>query len=120
MPNSIDAEQLAICARYCVSAVASPQDFKVGIARNVRERLEPLNTIRHPPAGDATGWYIWAGEEPDDDPQYFVPLHVSHIAEWCSQIVPYLLLPPGFRVLLTPEYEDVWEDSSLSAPSTER
>jgi hypothetical protein len=113
MLDSIEAEQLAICTRFGVTAVPSPGEFKVGIAHNVKEGLQPLNALRHPPEGDTTGWYIWAGGEPDDDPEFFEPLHVSHLAKWCPEIVPYLLLPPGSRVLIAPGYEDVWEDRAL-------
>ena len=48
-------------------------------------------------------------------PGFFVALHVGHLAEWCPRVVPYLALPPGYRVLLAPEYEDVWFDESLPA-----
>jgi hypothetical protein len=41
---------------------------------------------------------------------FFVPLHVEHLAEWCAQLLPYLALPPGWGVVLAPGYEDVWYD----------
>jgi len=47
---------------YCVVWVESPNHLKVGIARNVTSGLMPINGLRHPPEGDTTGWYIWAGE----------------------------------------------------------
>lgn len=87
--------------------------MKVGVARNVRERLVPLNGLRHTPEGDTTGWYIWAGEELSDDPQFFEPIHVGHLAELCPEVLPYLALPPGWRFLIAPSYEDVWEDATL-------
>jgi hypothetical protein len=50
---------------------------------------------------DTSGWYIWAGEGgPSDDPDFFVPLHVEHLAEWCPHITKYLGLPPGWRFLV--------------------
>lgn len=42
-----------------------------------------------------------------------VPLHVGHLAEWCPDALPYLALPPGWRFLIAPGYEDVWEDPAL-------
>ena len=64
-------------------------------------------------AGDTSGWYIWAGEEFSKDPNFFMPLHIGHLKEWCPEIVKYLGLGPGWRFLIAPGYEDVWEDKSL-------
>ena len=36
-----------------------------------------------------------AGGEPSDDPAFFEPLHVKHLAEWCPDVIPHLQLPPG-------------------------
>jgi hypothetical protein len=88
-------------------------DLKIGIARNVRSGLQPINGLRHRPEGDSTGWYIWAGEEFSQEPDFFVPLHVAHVAEWCPAVLPYLELPPGWRFLISRGHEDVWEDPSL-------
>lgn len=60
-----------------------------------------------------TGWYIWAGEEFSTDPDFFVPLHVKHLNEWCPVVLKYLSLAPGWRFLVTNDYEDVWQDKSL-------
>jgi hypothetical protein len=59
------------------------------------------------------GLYGRAGPELSDSPDFFVPLHVRHLQEWCEQIVPFLALPPGWRFLIAPDYEDVWFDESL-------
>jgi hypothetical protein len=90
--------------------------MKVGIARNVRDGLLPINGLRHPIEGETTGWYIWAGEDLSTDPDFFVPLHAAHLREWCPAAVRFLGLPPGWRFLVADSYEDVWEDSSLLAP----
>lgn len=111
--DSIVASQAELCSRHGVQFVASPANMKVGIARNVRTGLLPLNGLRHPPIGDTTGWYLWAGEELRQDADFFVPLHVEHLAEWCPQVLKFLGLPPGWRFLLAHGYEDVWEDPSL-------
>ena len=73
----------------------------------------PINGLRHPPEGDTTGWYIWAGEELSEDPDFFVPLHFEHLAEWCPGVTKFLALPPGWRFLTAPDHEDVWFDVSL-------
>ncbi|MCP3882616.1 MAG: hypothetical protein GY701_30100 [Sulfitobacter sp.] len=113
MMDAVTPEQRSVCDRIGARPVPAYTDLKVGIARNVRDSVLPLNGLRHQPKGDTTGWYIWAGEKLSDDPDFFVPLHVSHLAEWCPEVEKYLALPPGWRFLIAPGYEDVWEDESL-------
>ena len=109
----LGTDQHELCLRYGTLMVEARHDMKVGVSRNVRSGVLPLNGLRHPPVGDTTGWYIWAGEEPESDPDFFVPLHVAHLDEWCPSARRFLGLPPGWRFLVAGEYEDVWEDASL-------
>lgn len=111
--NSLLPSQKEICSRYGVLGAASPSHLKIGITLNVKEGVLPINGLRHPPEGDTTGWYIWAGEEMENTDDFFVPLHVEHLEKWCPEVIPYLGLPAGWRFLIAPEYEDVWEDKSL-------
>ncbi|MBC8069543.1 MAG: hypothetical protein IAG13_14495 [Deltaproteobacteria bacterium] len=106
-------EQRELCERYGTGFVAAPAGLKVGVSRNLREGLAPVNGMRHPVSGDTTGWYIWAGEELSPEPDFFVPLHVEHLVDWCPEALRFLGLPPGWRFLLAGEYVDVWEDPSL-------
>jgi hypothetical protein len=105
--------QKRICDKYKASFCPSPDDQKVGIALNVKDGLLPINGLRHPPEGDTTGWYIWAGEEFSEDPSFFKPLHVSHLINWCPEVLKFLGLPPGWRFLIANEHEDVWYDKNL-------
>lgn len=106
--------QRSLCARYAADLLESPGHLRVGIARNVRDGVQPLNGLRHPPEGDHTGWYLWAGEDFSDDLDFFVSLHVSHLEDWCPSVLPYLGLAPGWRFLIDDRgYEDVWHDPSL-------
>lgn len=111
--NDIIRQQQELCKQYGVAFIPAPPNLKVGVARNVREGIFPINGLRHPPSGDTTGWYVWAGEELAIDRDFFVPLHVEHLREWCPVILRFLGLPPGWRFLLAGEYKDVWEDPSL-------
>jgi hypothetical protein len=113
MKRSVRREQEEICRKYRVPWVEAPSHLKVGIAENVKTGLLPINGLRHSPDGDTTGWYIWAGEGPSSDPEFFKPLHVEHLQEWCGAVVPFLGLPPGSRFQIAPDHEDVWEDTSL-------
>ena len=112
--KSLIDQQKIICKKYNTSIKESPLDMKVGISRNVRNGLQPINGLRHPIEGNTTGWYIWAGEEFSDSPDFFVPLHVEHLKEWCPNVMKYLGLPPGWRFMIDNKgFEDIWEDLSL-------
>jgi hypothetical protein len=102
-----------VCARFSVAPVPVRADQKVGIAKNVREGVLPIHGLRLLPVGDTCGWYIWSGGEMSKDPDFFQPLHVEHLGQWCPTVVPYLHLPPGWRILIAPDYEDVWYQESL-------
>ncbi len=110
--STIDAQR-RICQRYGAQFAPCDATSKLGIARNVRDGLQPLNGMRVAPENDTCGWYIWAGETHSDDPDFFEPLHVEHVADWCPEVVPYLGLPPGWRFLIAPGHTDVWFDPDL-------
>lgn len=113
MSIDIEKQQKAACDKRGVPYAPTPSHHKVGIALNVREGILPINGLRHPPEGDTTGWYIWAGEELASNPDFFKPLHIEHLVEWCPIVLKYLGLPPGWRFLVSEDYEDVWYDKSL-------
>lgn len=108
-------EQKKICKKYNANFLESPKNFKVGISLNVKTGNLPIHGLRHPMEGDSSGWYIWAGEY-SDAPDFFQPLHVDHLDKWNPIIEKYLGLAPGWRFLITPDYEDVWQDLSLIDP----
>lgn len=109
-----DIHQRHICEKFGAAFVRSEPSAKVGIALSTLIQ-PPLNALRHKPEGDTCGWYIWGGEVLPDAPDFFQPLHVEHLSAICVDIVPYLGLPPGWRVLLAPHQEDVWFDQALLA-----
>jgi hypothetical protein len=90
----------------------------VGFALSRGPGLLPLNAVRHPPVGRVNGWYIWRGEAvPVEQDDFFSAHHVEHVSELAPGLVPYLALPPGWGVVLAPDYEDVWFDETLLQPS---
>jgi hypothetical protein len=111
--EDLEARQRQICERYGSAFVASPTDLKVGISENTKENLMPLNGLRHAPEGGTTGWYIWRGEEINESPDFFKPLHVTHLETWCPEALPFLGLAPGWRFLKAGDYLDVWFDKNL-------
>ncbi len=105
-------EQVALCQRFG-SPVATPApNEKLGIAIATLS-LKPLNALRHSPSKGTCGWYIWGGEVLSQRSDFFQPLHMSHLSEYCPTLLPYLALVPGWRVLLAPGQEEVWYDKSL-------
>jgi hypothetical protein len=106
-------DQRIVCQTFGSAYIPALDHQKVGVSRNIQTGIVPLNGLRHPPTGDTTGWYLWAGEELPSDEDFFLPLHVSHLGEWCPEIVKFLALEPGWRFLKDGEYEDVWFDPSL-------
>jgi hypothetical protein len=110
--DKVEKQQKEICLKFGSSFIASKENEKVGIALNTIEQ-QPLNALRHNPENNTCGWYIWGGEEMSQDPEFFQPLHVSHLKDKCPEIVKYLGLSPGWRVLVAGEYEDVWYDEGL-------
>lgn len=115
--NELAATQRETCAHFGAEYCAAPPGMKLGIAENVRQGVLPINGLRHPPVGDTSGWYVWAGQELSADATFFKPLHIDHIQEWCPRIQKYLGLAPGWRFLVTNEYEDVWFDPDLLKPT---
>lgn len=111
--KEIIRQQQELCKQFGVEFIPTLPHLKVGVARNVREGILPINGLRHSPTGDTTGWYVWAGEELNTDPDFFVPVHAEHLKDWCPVILRFLGLPPGWRFLIAGEYEDIWEDPSL-------
>lgn len=103
---------MALCYRFGARFHKSQFDLKVGISRNIKESVKPLNGLRQPVTNDMTGWYIWAGDYSDAD-DFFVPMQARHLLEFCPQVLKYLGLAPGWRFLISGEYEDVWEDRLL-------
>jgi hypothetical protein len=112
MNEELEIIQRAICVKYEADFFSCPLELKVGISKKAMEGAQPLHGMRIWPEGDTCGWYIWAGEF-SEDPGFFVPLHVAHLAEWVPLVLPYLALPPGRRFLVAEGYEDVWADSQI-------
>jgi hypothetical protein len=121
--SSLSNMQREICLKFGASCLQSDGRLKMGISRMFDPEQFPVNGLRYPRVvsrdttypleGDATGWYIWSGEELPIDDDAFVPLCAFHLNDKCPEIVKYFGLGPGWRFLLAPGYEDVWYDENL-------
>lgn len=113
LESEVTAQQSETCAKYGTNCVPTPAHLKVGISRNVKDGVLPINGLRIEPEDGTTGWFIWAGVELSQAPDYFEPLCVSHLNDWCPRVVKFLGLPLCWRFLVADDFEDVWEDESL-------
>ena len=110
--SRIELAQRALCQERNAPILSAPSDSNLGFAI-VTEGTRPMNGLRHPPAGGTNGWYIWFGEEPSTAPDFFAPLHTSHVYERYPDSVRLPGLAPGYRFILDGSYLDVWFDAAL-------
>lgn len=103
--------QEEVCSRLGIIGKPPHAGEKLGIALATVGSL-PINGLRINLEGTC-GWFIWAGGDPSDDPDFYQPLHVAHIPDYLPSVEPYLSLPPGYRFQIADGYEDVWFDSTL-------
>ncbi len=110
--DEIEAAQRAFCNERNAQFLNTPSDSKLGIAF-VTEGGRPMNGLRHSPAGDTNGWYIWFGEHFSTAPDFFAPLHTAHVYARYPDSIRLLGLAPGYRFILDGSYIDVWFDPAL-------
>lgn len=119
-PPLVDAWRTSpeLCSRYKAEPDSPMSTDQVGIALDT-VHLDPLNGLRSQSAGTTSGWYIWGGDSLSPDPEFFQPLHVSHLAERCPAALSYLALPAGWRFLLGENgHVDIWYDEQLLERAT--
>ena len=114
--------QREVCLRHGVEHCPTRPDLKVAI--NLDGDSYPINGLREPLDAEfdaLAGWWIWNGERVESQDDFsrleWNSLHASHIASHCLDVLPYLGLPPGWRFLIAPGHEDVWEDPTLLRPA---
>jgi hypothetical protein len=110
--DSDNVQQRAICDRYGAQFLPPAPGTRIGIALRTLG-LVPLNGLRVEPENAVCGWYLWGGDEPSDDEDFYQPMCIEHIADRCPAAVPFLALPPGWRFLTADDYVDVWYDARL-------
>ncbi len=106
-------QQKEICFRFSADYEPVESDLMLGISKNFLSSALPLNGLRHPQEGQSCGWFLWAGEELSDAPDFFEVWHVQHLEERRPDVAKYLGLAPGWRFLVADDHEDVWFDSKL-------
>lgn len=91
MSFNIEREQRRICNQYGANYFPAEDNLKLGISLNVKEGIIPINGLHLYPEKGTSGWFIWAGEEFSEDPDFFVPLHIEHIDDWVPNVKKYLV-----------------------------
>lgn len=112
--STLEDRQRAVCDQFGLAFLACTPEERIGLAPNVTDATRQLNGLRVAPQGDASGWYIWAGGELDDTPDFYIPLRAQSLQTWAPLVLPYLGLPPGARFLLRDDCVQVWLDHSLA------
>ena len=110
--GGVAEQQRAVCGMHSADFDPPSPGSRVGIALQTLD-LFPLNGLRIPEHGPVCGWYIWGGEAPSEDADFYQPMCVEHLADRCPLALPFLALPAGWRFLTDGEYLDVWYDGGL-------
>lgn len=104
-------KQKEICAKY--NSNWKPINYKLKIGASVDLNLDPLNGMREKAENGTTGWFIWSGKF-SENKDFFKPLSSEHLLQIRPQIIKYLGLDVGFRILIDNDgYEDVWFDGNI-------
>ena len=107
-------DQKVICQKKGVVCTEFNPNLKIGISDEVLIGLLPIHGLRHPPEGNTSGWYIWAGDKFSESEDFFKPYCIKHLFDKKSEIIKYLGLPAGYRFLIDNKgYEDIWFDEKL-------
>lgn len=107
--------QLRICRTYGAAFEPPAAGSKIGLAIRTLGRV-PVHGVRLPPTDTTCGWYIYAGDEWSDDSDFYQPLCVEHLPEFCAFALPFLGLPPGWRFLTDGRgHMDVWQDAERAS-----
>lgn len=105
--------QSEVCKRFGVAPMAPLQYDRLGIALETLH-FAPINGLRIPALPGLSGWFIFGGAEPSEEDDFYAPLCVRHLREYCEIAIPYLCLPVGWRFQIDKDgYEDVWYDGLL-------
>lgn len=102
-------QQQRICEKYGLPV--QPPESMVAVATNSLEQSPIYGTRIALPENGSISWFIHYGDH-SDAPDFYQPLHASHLQELLPQVLAYLALPSGAKFILDRAgYEDVWMDA---------
>lgn len=109
--NSHIERQKDICKQNNSDWKPINKQLMIGISADLL--ANPINGLRHPSEKGTTGWFIWTGEYSIND-DFFKPMCAEHLLQERPEIIKYLGLDIGYRLLMDSEgYEDIWFDETL-------
>lgn len=113
--NDIEQEQKDLCKRFDLQWTPVDKDLMVAISKSLLTDTQPINGLRHPRQKNIDGWYLWSGGEiPQDEDNFFNPIHTVHLLDKRPLVLKYLGLPYGYRFQIDDKgYEDIWFDESI-------
>ena len=113
--DKIEQEQKDVCKRLDLPWTPVDNELMVAISNSLLTDTQPINGLRHPRQKNIDGWYLWSGEEiPQDEDNFFNPIHPIHLLEKRPLVLRYLGLPYGYRFQIDDKgYEDIWFDESI-------
>jgi hypothetical protein len=108
--ESLQEIQQRICRTYGAGFDPPAPRSKLGLAIQTLDRL-PIKGIRLDPTETTCGWYIYAGEEWSDDADFYKPICVEHLTQYCRFALPFICLPPGWGFMTDGKgFIDVWRE----------
>lgn len=113
--TNIEQEQIEVCKRHNLLYTPIDLNLMIAINESLFSSLQPINGLRHPKENKIDGWYLWSGGEiPQDNNDFFIPIHIEHLIEKQPLVLKYLGLPYGCRFQIDLNgYEDIWFDKSI-------
>ncbi|MFK7089515.1 hypothetical protein AAFM71_11950 [Chromobacterium violaceum] len=103
-------EQIEICKKYSSKIIDLDENEMVAIALETIGQL-PIRGVRTSKReGDNISWFFYCGEF-HASPDFFKPMHASHLNEYLPEVLKFLCLEPGYK-FMTDQYgfEDVWKE----------
>ena len=110
----IEEEQKEVCRTLNVNWAPLDRQLMIAINESIFTGIQPINGLRHIKQKSIDGWYLWSGSEiPQDDDNFFKPIHPEHLITRRKIVLKYLGLPAGWRFQINDNgYEDIWFDES--------
>jgi len=107
-------EQRALCVEHDVTWTATDRQMIVGVADNALTNQLHLNGLRLKQSDGTSGWYLWAGTELSDAPDFFKPRCAEHLLDLQPSLLKFLGLPMGYRFIFDDKgFVDIWFDPEL-------
>jgi hypothetical protein len=113
--NDIQNQQKAICNKLKIDWTPVDLNSMIAFNESLVSEILPINGLRHSKTYKIDGWYLWSGGEiPQDDNNFFKPIHIVHLLEQRPIVLKYLGLPTGWRFQIDDNgYEDIWFDETI-------